>query len=205
MRAQIVRALSSSAAHKASPIPVFGIAGNYAQAMYSAADKKDAKAAVSTDLGKLNASLENSRVANFMQDPFVESAKKLSILSDVAKSQGMSPLVVNLFSVLADNHRLNLIGEICSVYDRIVQAEAGFTPVTVTTASALSKSQQKEVASAVAAIVGGGEVAIDTKVDNSIVGGLVVSIGDKYTEMNHIDLSTSSKLNKYRAILKQGI
>merc|ERR1712042_146795 len=112
--------------------------------------------------------------SDFMQDPFTESSKKLNILGDVAKKQNMSPLVVNLFSVLADNHRLNLIGEICSVYDRIVQAEAGLTPVTVTSATALSKQQQKEVAAAVEAIVGGGrKVEINTNVDNSIVGGLV--------------------------------
>jgi len=207
MRSQIVRAaLSSSAAKCYTPIPVFGITGNYAQAMYSAASKKGAQVAVSKDLGKLNDALSNDTISGFMQDPFTESAKKLNILGDVAKKQNMSPLVVNLFSVLADNHRLNLIGDICSVYDRIVQAEAGFTPVTVTSASALSKAQQKEVAAAVEAIVGkGGKVEIDSKVDGGIVGGLVISIGDKYTEMNHIDLSTSSKLKKYKAILKAGI
>merc|ERR1712055_134168 len=119
--------------------------------------------------GKLNDALSNDTISGFMQDPFTESAKKLNILGDVAKKQNMSPLVVNLFSVLADNHRLNLIGDICS---------------------ALSKAQQVE---------------IDSKVDGGIVGGLVISIGDKYTEMNHIDLFTSSKLKKYKAILKAGI
>ena len=90
-------------------------------------------------------------------------------------------------------------------YARIIQAEAGFTPVKVTSAAALSKAQEKEVAAAVGAIVGGGNVQIETAVNEDLVGGLVVSIGDKYTEMNHIDLSTSSKLKKYQALLKQGI
>merc|ERR1711972_1089814 len=103
-----------------------------------------------------------------------------------------SPLVVNLFDVLAENHRLGLVGEISDVYARIIQAEAGFTPVKVTSAAA-------------GAIVGGGNVQIETAVNEDLVGGLVVSIGDKYTEMNHIDLSTSSKLKKYQALLKQGI
>lgn len=70
----------------------------------------------------------------------------------------------------------------------------------------MSKAQQQEVTKAVEAIVGGGKsVQVENAVDAEIVGGLVISIGDKYTEMNHIDLSTSSKLKKYQALLLQGV
>jgi len=205
MRQSIIRALSSSASRQAAPIPVFGIAGNYAQAVYGAADKKGAKDAVAKDLAALQGALANSKVSDYMSDPFVDSGKKLAILGDVAKAQSMSPLVVNLFSVLADNHRLNLVAEISEVYARIMQAESGFTPVNVTSAVELSKSQQKEIGDAVAAIVGGGNVEVGTSVNPDIVGGLVVSIGDKYTEMKHIDLSTSSKMKKYTALLHKGL
>jgi len=127
------------------------------------------------------------------------------MVTDVAAKLNLSPLIVNLFDVLAENHRLALIGEIAEVYARIIQAEAGFTPVKVTSAAALSKAQEKEVSAAVAAIVGGGNVEVTTDVNEDLVGGLVVSIGDKYTEMNHIDLSTSSKLKKYQGLLRQGV
>lgn len=86
-----------------------------------------------------------------------------------------------------------------------MQAESGFTPVKITSAASLSKAQEKEVSAAVAAIVGAGNVHVETEVDAKLVGGLVVSIGDKYTEMNHIDLSTSTKLKKYQGILRQGV
>merc|ERR1711920_52447 len=147
----------------------------------------------------------NDKISDFLASPFVEAGKKLAIVNDVAAKLKLSPLVVNLFDVLAENHRLGLVSEIGEVYARIIQAEAGFTPVTVTSAAALSKSQEKEVSAAVAAIVGGGNVQVSTQVNEDLVGGLVVSIGDKYTEMNHIDLSTSSKLKKYQALLKQGV
>jgi len=205
MRSSIVRALSSSSAARANTIPTFGVAGNYAQALHGAASRKNAKEAVSKDIAAFQGALENPKINDYLASPFVEASKKLAVVNDVANKLNLSPLVVNLFTLLAENHRLGDIKEIGQVYARIIQAEQGFTPVKVTSASALSKSQEKEVSAAVAAIVGGGNVQIETDVNAELVGGLVVSIGDKYTEMNHIDLSTSSKLKKYQALLKQGI
>merc|ERR1711990_156521 len=204
MRSSIVRALSSSAA-KANTIPTFGVAGNYAQALHGAAARKGAKEQVSKDIAALQGALENAKINDFLASPFVEAKQKMNIVTDVANKLSLSPLIVNLFSVLAENHRLGEIREIGEVYARIIQAEQGFTPVKITSASALSKGQEKEVSAAVAAIVGGGNVQIETEVNADLVGGLVVSIGDKYTEMNHIDLSTSTKLKKYQALLKQGV
>merc|ERR1712076_273109 len=141
--------------------------------------------------------MANAKISDFLSDPFVDSKKKLSILSDVAAKTKMSPLTVNFFSILAEN---------TDIYARIIKAEAGFTPVTVTSAVKMSAAQEKEVAAAVKAIVG-GDAAVDLKseVDADIVGGLIVSIGDKYTTMQHIDLSTSSKIQKFSGLLKQGV
>ena len=206
MRSSIIRALSTTTTKSAqAPIPCFGIAGNYAQALHGAANRKNAKQQVSQDIAAFQGALENPKVGSFLASPFVESKIKMNIVADVSEKLNLSPLVVNLFDVLAENHRLGLVSEIAEVYARIIQAENGFTPVNVTSAAALSKSQEKEVSEAVAAIVGGGNVQVTTDVNEELVGGLVVSIGDKFTEMNHIDLSTSSKLKKYQGLLKQGV
>merc|ERR1711881_375983 len=198
----------STARHAAkAPIPVFGIAGNYAQAIYGAASAAKAKPQVAKDLSALQEALTNVKVGDYMSDPFIRSTDKLNILNDVAKTQKMSPLTVNLFSVLAENNRISYTGEIAEIYGRIMQAEAGFTPVQVTSAAPLSAAQQKEVTAAVKGIVGGDaqNIEVTNTVNEDIIGGLIVSIGDKYTEMKHVDLSTSSKINKYSALLKQGV
>jgi F-type H+-transporting ATPase subunit O len=189
-----------------APIPVHGVSGNYAQAVYSAAVAKNSKPQVAKDLEALNGAMANAKISDFMSDPFVDSKKKLSILSEVAAKTKMSPLTVNFFSVLAENNRLGMIAEISDIYARIIKAEAGFTPVTVTSAVKMSAAQEKEVAAAVKAIVGGDAVVdLQSEVDADIVGGLIVSIGDKYTTMQHIDLSTSSKIQKFSGLLKQGV
>jgi len=189
-----------------APIPVHGVSGNYAQAVYSAAVKKSAKPQVAKDLAALQGALSNTKVNDYMSDPFIDSKNKLNILNSVAAQQKMSPLTVNLFAVLAENNRLDKVAEISEIYARIIKAEAGFTPVTVTSAVKMTPAQEKEVAAAVKAIVGSdANVDLNSEVNEDLIGGLIVSIGDKYTTMQHIDLSTSSKIQKYSAILKQGV
>lgn len=197
---------ASVARRAKAPIPVHGVSGNYAQAVYSAAVKKSAKPQVAKDLAALQGALSNKRISEYMSDPFIDSKNKLSILNSVAAQQKMSPLTVNLFSVLAENNRIGQIAEISEIYARIIKAEAGFTPVTVTSAVKMSAAQEKEVAAAVKAIVGAdANVDLNNEVNEELIGGLIVSIGDKYTTMQHIDLSTSSKIQKFSAILKQGV
>lgn len=59
----------------------------------------------------------------------------------------------------------------------------------------------KEVESALSGFLQKGQsLQLTTKVDPSIVGGLVVVIGDRY-----IDMSLSSKIERYTALLKQPV
>ncbi len=44
----------------------------------------------------------------------------------------------------------------------------------------------------------GNKLQLETKVDNSLIGGMVVVLGDRY-----IDLSISSKLKTYENIVKE--
>ena len=57
---------------------------------------------------------------------------------------------------------------------------------------------QEEVDGAIAGFLSEGQKSlISYKVDPSIVGGMVVSIGDKY-----VDMSIASKLKKYSELIK---
>jgi F-type H+-transporting ATPase subunit O len=55
----------------------------------------------------------------------------------------------------------------------------------------------KEVETAIAGFLKAGQKSlISYKVDESLIGGLVVSIGDKY-----VDMSMASKIKKYEEII----
>jgi len=62
----------------------------------------------------------------------------------------------------------------------------------------LDAAMAKEVEAALNSFLQKGEKSfVKYHVDPSIIGGMIVSIGDKY-----VDMSMSSKLNKYTEIIK---
>nr|CAB3224526.1 ATP synthase subunit O, mitochondrial [Phallusia mammillata] len=189
-----------------TPIPMFGLSGNYAHALYSASVKSKTKDKVATDLVMLRQLLTKQKVSDYMNDPFIPTTKKLDILKEVASKGGMTDTIVNFFGVLAENHRLNLMGDITKIFDRLMCAERGEVPATVTTAQALDAKQRKEIQAALAKFVKANEKVVMTeKVDSSIMGGMIVDIGDEYTNMKYIDMSTSSKIKVYLDLIKQPV
>ncbi|XP_039262727.1 ATP synthase subunit O, mitochondrial-like [Styela clava] len=206
----VCRRLSTSSALRQdlvkTPIPVFGISGTYAHALYSAASKAKAKSEVAQDLTTLQEILKNQKVADYMHDPFVETSNKLGLLKEVASKVKMTSTVVNFFGVLADNRRLNLVGETAEVYARIMSAERGEVPATVTTATEMDVKQRKNLEAALTKFLKPNEkLMLTTKVDPTILGGIIVDIGDKYTDMKYVDMSTASKVALYSDLIRQNV
>lgn len=68
-------------------------------------------------------------------------------------------------------------------------------------AQALDAATHKELEATLKAFVKSGQVIkLTTKVDPSIIGGMLVSIGDKY-----VDMSMSSKINRYTSLLQEAV
>ena len=71
----------------------------------------------------------------------------------------------------------------------------------VTTAKAMTGSMKAEVTGALKAFLKEGEsIQLTAKVDPSIIGGMIVVIGDKYA-----DMSLKTKINKYTALIQQAV
>ena len=80
----------------------------------------------------------------------------------------------------------------CVDYERLVYAELGITQAEVITAVPLSKAQQSKITQKLNSLVAKGEsVEMDVKVDPTILGGLVVRLGERAQ-----DLSVSSRLTQ---------
>lgn len=62
----------------------------------------------------------------------------------------------------------------------------------------MDSADQQELKTTLQAFAKKGEtIKIELKVDPSIIGGLIVSIGDKY-----VDMSVASKIKKYSEIIQ---
>ncbi|CAG5091645.1 Oidioi.mRNA.OKI2018_I69.PAR.g13179.t1.cds [Oikopleura dioica] len=196
--------VNSARAFVYAPIPTYGIAGSYAAALYSAAKKGGDQAGVQADVQNVAAAFAaKQEVADFFANPCISAGQKISALSAVGGEAGFSQTTVGLFEALCENNRMNLFSEVAEVYARILQAEAGEVPVEIASAIELTSEQKAEVAEAVASMLGNQTPVISSSVDSSLLGGMTVALGDKYTDMKFIDMSVANKVKKYTDLLRQ--
>merc|ERR1711934_100470 len=182
-----------------TPVPVFGIEGRYAAALYSAANKNGALEAVEKDLVAISSTMKTDpRLGDFLLDPSVSKGLKLDGIDGVCKTLKVNDLSKNLLSALAENNRFTFITAVVSSYATLMAAHRGEVVCVVTTAKPLDAAMTKEVEGALAGFLKSGEKAlISYAVDPAILGGMVVSIADKF-----VDMSMSSKMSKYSELIK---
>jgi F-type H+-transporting ATPase subunit O len=101
--------------------------------------------------------------------------------------------------LLVENGRLGRLLGVAKAFGQIMSAHRGEVSARVTTAKQLNSSQQKELESVLQAFIKSGhKLSIESKVDPSIIGGMVIELGDRY-----IDLSIASKLKTYSSLVKE--
>ena len=105
----LARQFSTSQSRNAvvkTPIPVYGIEGRYAAALFSAANKKGALEAVEKDLGLISTTMKTDpRLGEFLLDPSVKKALKMDGLNGVCKKLKVNELSKNLLLTVAENNR----------------------------------------------------------------------------------------------------
>merc|ERR1712142_361098 len=182
-----------------TPTAVFGTEGRYAAALYSAATKQKVLPAVEKDLQTMKATIQkDKKFADFLADPSVKKTVKAEGLSGACDKLKLNALSKNLFVALAENGRHSLVNPVISSFSSIMAAHRGEVVCEVTTAKPLNAAMTKEVEAAIALFLEKGQKSLTSyKVDANIMGGMVVSIGDKF-----VDMSTASKVKKYSEIIQ---
>lgn len=100
---------------------------------------------------------------------------------------------------MADNGRLGRLEGVAKNLALIMKAHRGEVSARVTTAKPLDSSQTKELQSVLQGFLKKGhKLEINVKVDPSIIGGMIIELGDRY-----VDLSIASKLKLYSKIVKE--
>merc|ERR1711976_621469 len=185
-----------------APIQLFGLEGRYAHALYSAATKQKKLDAVEKDLqGFKDVLSKDTKFSSFLVDPSIKRKDKAAAIDAASKKQNYSPVTANFLSAMAENGRLGKVQSIIGAFETIMAAHRGDVVCTVTTAKPLEKSQMKDLETALKQFLKKGEnLQLTTKVEPSLIGGMVVNIGDKY-----VDMSIATKIKKYSSLIKEAV
>ncbi|XP_017298790.1 ATP synthase subunit O, mitochondrial [Diaphorina citri] len=182
-----------------APVQVFGTDGRYATALYSAATKLKQLDGVEKELISFQQALKTDvKFRDFVLDPTIQKSLKIEALKIVGQKKNFSAASINLLALLAENGKIKNIDGVINNFSIIMAAHRGDLPVEVITARPLEEADKSELQSTLKLFAKKGEnILLTTKVDPSIIGGMIVSVGDKY-----VDMSVASKIKKYTDLLQ---
>ncbi|KAJ3335459.1 ATP synthase subunit O, mitochondrial [Gonapodya sp. JEL0774] len=195
----------TSIARSIASLPVLhGLDGRYATALFSAAKKSNAVDAVERDLNRIKSLMQSDeKFKFFVETPIIPRDEKKGGLKEIFVKGGYSPVTQNFFDVLADNGRLDQTSKIFNSFEILLLASRGLVSCAVTSAKELDAATLRRVEAILTKsnlLEKGQRITVTSKVNPSILGGLVIEIGDKT-----IDLSVSSKIAKLNRLLTETI
>jgi len=195
----IARSMSSATGVLRPPIQIFGLEGRYATALYSAASKLKQLDSVEKELIQVQEAIKKSpRLHQVITSPIISRGTMANALKDFSAKAKVSAATANLLGVLAENGRLKKIDGVIAAFRTIMAAHRGEVVCEVTSARPLEASQLKQLEDVLKKFVKPNEtILLKASVDPTVLGGLVVSIGDKY-----VDLSVATKVKKYTNLIE---
>jgi F-type H+-transporting ATPase subunit delta len=175
-----------------------GIASRYAQAMFELAKDENAVASLEADANAIEAALKASpELSEMIASPIVGRDEQAAAIAAIAAKMGLSALSANTLALMASKRRLFVVPQLVANLKMRIADEKGEMTADVVAASALSAAQSKKLAATLKASVG-KDVKLNTSVDESLIGGLIVKLGSVM-----IDTSVKSKLAALQNAMKE--
>ena len=177
---------------------VSGVSGRYATALFELARDEKSVDAVKVELDRFEAMLADSAdLKRLVRSPVFSADAQLKALSAVLDRAGISGVAAKFLKVLTANRRLFAVSDVIRAFGALVAKFKGEATADVTVAEALSDKNLDALKTALKAVTG-KDVALNVKIDPSIIGGLVVKLGSRM-----VDSSLRTKLNSIKHAMKE--
>lgn len=177
------------------------LAGRYASALYELASEAGSEAsgvtAVESDLQNLEAALaESAELRALIRNPQVSRGQIAAVMAGIGSKLGLSVLAGNFLGVLAQNRRVAELPAMIRAFHAIAAAQRGEVTAEVASAHPLTAEQVATLETRLRAREG-RTVKLKSRVDPSLLGGIVVTVGSK-----RIDGSIRTRLNTLAQAMK---
>ncbi|SMC38321.1 F0F1 ATP synthase subunit delta [Sporomusa malonica] len=171
------------------------LAIKYAQAIYEIASEKAMLDNVEKQLKLVEATIAgHADLATLMYHPIVPAPAKKETINRVFAGD-LDGFVQNFLLLLIDKRREPALPAIISEYIRLANEARNIAEAEVFTAKELSAAQLEALAGKLSKVTG-KNIVLKTSIDQELLGGVVVKIGDKL-----IDGSVARQLKALKAAL----
>jgi len=174
------------------------IAGRYAQAVFDLVKEQGGLDQLATQLDGLRTALADSAdLRTLITSPLYSREQQETAIAAIAAKMGLSVTLTNTLRLMAQNRRLFVLPQLVARLGELIAEARGEVTAEVVSAAALSADQQKRLTETLAA-KSGKTVKLNTSVDESLIGGMIVKLGSQM-----IDSSIRSKLASLQNAMKE--
>jgi F-type H+-transporting ATPase subunit delta len=138
---------------------------------------------------------ENRDLSKLLNSPRITKEEKINVIDFIFKDR-LSDHVVGFLTVIVNNGRSNNIEDICFYYLEKVKEYLKIGVAYITTATELPDSLKEEIKQKLIYTTSYVEIEMNYKIDKSIIGGLIIKIGDRV-----VDHSIKSELHHLKNVL----
>lgn len=152
-------------------------AKRYAKAILLQATEANTTSVVFEDMQSIVTTISQSNeLSEMLQSPIYKDEDKKAALNQIFVNQ--SDTTKSLIAILITNKRVSLLNDVALSYMEIYKESQGIKVAQVTTAVSLSSELETKVLAKVKEITGSDKVTLESKIDESIIGGFILRIGD---------------------------
>lgn len=176
---------------------VSGVAGRYAAALFELAEEQKNLDEVAADMATIRSLLaESADLRRLVASPVLGRDAQGQALAAVLEKAGVSALTRSFAGVVARNRRLFVLDAMCLGYRQLLANARGEMTAEIMTAQPLTDAQQAALEQELRTAMG-SKVTLDTRVDASLLGGMIVKVGSRM-----VDSSLRTKLQRLELSLK---
>jgi F-type H+-transporting ATPase subunit delta len=168
-----------------------GSANRYAKAIFELAGEDGNIDAWSRQLAVIREVLADPTAHAIVANPSVSLETRLKAVDEL-DLPGIGPQGVNLMRLLVASRRVDRMDEIVEHFEVLADEAAGRVRARVTTAIPLSEADREQLVRDLSAQLG-KDVRMVAEVDPTILGGLLLQVGDRLT-----DASVAGRLDQLR-------
>lgn len=175
-------------------------AGRYAKSLIELANEQNALEDLKKDMLLFgNVVGDHSELEAILKNPIIPLDKKAGILQDLF-GQKTHLITQNFFKLLVSKGRANILFAIAKEVIEQYNQLKGIIVAKVVSASPLDDAGKAEVVNQVKAQTGAAEVSLQEEVNPQLIGGLILTVGDR-----RFDGSVAGNLNKLKKELARGV
>lgn len=168
------------------------VATRYAKSLIDLAKEQNSLDAVRADMSLFEQAVKaNSQLGAVLRNPIIPQDKKTGLLVGIFGGK-VNEITLAFFKLIVNKGRAELLYPTAQQFVNQYDVFKHIVRATVILAAPLSADNRKQVIEEVKKIAA-GEVVLTEKVDTSLIGGFILTVGDK-----QIDTSVASGLLKLK-------